>query len=495
MTNTPTKSAPATAAKGHVRQQGSPLDFLLTRSQQVAVLLSMALYFQYFVYRTERLMDSYLTQHTFLHTLRDSIAASPSIPPPPPRVLVFEPRDLSQGIGNIMNGFLAAHMLAMEFNRTLCVSKGWDQFHKAFHVTSQATVEPGQEDPCNNTRIDNEKRSAKLFICVLNYAAPPNECRLQDRLSNSTPIIFFSANTYPRWANSSTYNLVWDDLYEPREALINILPYKVRPSTVVHLRQPDDEDDKRSGLDDDTLTALGMALPNDTFLVTNNIAWYDMFQRSYGWKNPGWHTVKHSALDIMWGDRADNQEEDIEEKEGDRGILELWSDWYTILHADKVYHTHSDFSLSAIHWRDVESKTIQGVNGEGELILTDASWRVDEPMKRVVDRVGDERGSCDRMGDDEYMMFDDNEGVFDDVHDGGYRYDDDEANGMGDEGESAFQRDKLADKATPPKAKWHIPDTFLQKEKPADWTDDAEAEVMNGVPRADDEDPRQYEKR
>jgi hypothetical protein len=181
-TITPTeKSAPAVAKKVPARQHGSPLDFLLTRSQQVAALLSMALYFQFFVYRTERLMDSYLAQHTFLHQLRDSIAASPSIPPPPARVLVFEPRDLSQGIGNTMNGFLAAHMLAMEFNRTLCVSKTWDQFHKAFHVISQAKVEPGQEDPCNNTRIDNQKRSPKSFICILNYASPPNECRLQDR--------------------------------------------------------------------------------------------------------------------------------------------------------------------------------------------------------------------------------------------------------------------------------------------------------------------------
>jgi hypothetical protein len=60
-TITPTeKSAPAVAKKVPARQHGSPLDFLLTRSQQVAALLSMALYFQFFVYRTERLMDSYL---------------------------------------------------------------------------------------------------------------------------------------------------------------------------------------------------------------------------------------------------------------------------------------------------------------------------------------------------------------------------------------------------------------------------------------------------
>jgi hypothetical protein len=99
------------------------------------------------------------------------------------------------------------------------------------------------------------------------------------------------------------------------------------------------------------------------------------------------------------------------------------------------------------------------------------------------------------MGDDGYMMFDENEGVFDDFNGGGYRYDDDEANGMGNEAESVFKRDKPGEVATPPKAKWDIPDTFLQKEKPADWTDDAEAEVMNGVPRADDEDPGQYAKR
>jgi hypothetical protein len=55
----------------------NPLDFLLTQSQQLAAVLTMGLYFQYFVYRTERLMDSYLRRHTFLQQLRDSVAPSP----------------------------------------------------------------------------------------------------------------------------------------------------------------------------------------------------------------------------------------------------------------------------------------------------------------------------------------------------------------------------------------------------------------------------------
>ena len=32
--------------------------------------------------------------------------------------------------------------------------------------------------------------------------------------------------------------------------------------------------------------------------------------------------------------------------------LQMWSDWYTIFHAQRVYHIHSHFSLSAVHWKN-----------------------------------------------------------------------------------------------------------------------------------------------
>ena len=99
----------STMTKHSTVQRRNPLNFLLTQSQQLAAILTMGLYFQYFVYRTERLMDSYLREHTFLQQLRDSVAPSPE--EVKPRYLVFRKTPQGQGIGNIMNGLLAAHML------------------------------------------------------------------------------------------------------------------------------------------------------------------------------------------------------------------------------------------------------------------------------------------------------------------------------------------------------------------------------------------------
>jgi hypothetical protein len=44
--------------------------------------------------------------------------------------------------------------------------------------------------------------------------------------------------------------------------------------------------------------------------------------------------------------------------------------------ARKVYHTHSDFSVSAVHWMDIDSKSIKGYDASrGELVLAEESWR------------------------------------------------------------------------------------------------------------------------
>ena len=45
--------------------------------------------------------------------------------------------------------------------------------------------------------------------------------------------------------------------------------------------------------------------------------------------------------------------------------------------AKKVYHTHSDFSVSAIHWMDLDSKSILGYDPRTQSLgLIDESWRV-----------------------------------------------------------------------------------------------------------------------
>ena len=63
------------------------------------------------------------------------------------------------------------------------------------------------------------------------------------------------------------------------------------------------------------------------------------------------------------------------------------TDWYTMVTAELVVHTHSDFSISAIHWQDLKSKSIGQFNPDtGELKLKEESWRVDGETARIVDR-------------------------------------------------------------------------------------------------------------
>jgi hypothetical protein len=99
--------------------------------------------------------------------------------------------------------------------------------------------------------------------------------------------------------------------------------------------------------------------------------------------------VRHSALkDIVWG--ADPQKgKNVPQN------LQLWSDWYTILtvKTKNVLHTHGDFSLSAIHGMNIDSKTIQAVDGNGKLDLWDEACRRDGETKRLIDR-GPENLHC-----------------------------------------------------------------------------------------------------
>ena len=62
--------------------------------------------------------------------------------------------------------------------------------------------------------------------------------------------------------------------------------------------------------------------------------------------------------------------------------------------AEKVIHTHSDFSLSAIHWRNLESKTILGLDKNGNLDLIDEPWRREHSVIPLVQRKENELKHC-----------------------------------------------------------------------------------------------------
>jgi hypothetical protein len=159
---------------------------------------------------------------------------------------------------------------------------------------------------------------------------------------------------------------------------------------VVHLREPDGPSDYREGLDEESLKVLGETLPAETYLVTNRVAWYDYFESNFRWRHPGWNSVRHSALQYLsWGRRSD------QEQPGNKTAspsLQMWADWYVLVTAEKVYHTRSDFSISAIHWMNIDSLSLQGVEN-GHLKVANESWRVDGETAPLVDRTIDGDGT------------------------------------------------------------------------------------------------------
>jgi hypothetical protein len=325
--------------------------------------------------------ETFALQTTIILANSSSPSSSSSIPTSSiKKFLIFHPIKTNQGLGNVISGLLAAHLFGLEFNRTVCVSREYEGFHQAFEALHNV-------EECKEMESIGEQVT-KSWIRIYNYEGAPNEYRLKENLSSDEPVMHHIGNTYPRWP------VVPDDFfrrfYKPRKALLDTLPWKEPPRVVVHLRQPDGKVDLRKGLDNLTLHTLGRDLPNHTFLVTNRVDWYAFFEY-YGWSYPPWATVRHSAhTRLDWGSVKNvSTHSTSPEEEQSQQNMQMWSDWYTILVADKVYHTHSDFSMSAIHWNNVWSRTIQGshkVNGGSAVLDLDKEYWVGAEYPRLIDR-------------------------------------------------------------------------------------------------------------
>jgi hypothetical protein len=293
------------------------------------------------------------------------------------RYIIYRHVHTDQGIGNVVSGLLAAHLLGIEFNRTVCVSKQYEDFHQAF-----APVHVSAEE-CHLAQSSSVPTPSNT-ISLVNFRMAPRECDVKDRLSGSENVLYFDGNTYPRWPSSIPDHFFHQN-YKPTESLLQTLPWKDPPKTVVHLREADGREDARKGLDTETLEALGRELPSDTFLVTNNVYWYAFFDK-YGWSHPPWSTVRHSGL------------------RGQRQTLQAWADWFTILSAENVYHTFSDFSQSAIHWNNLWGRVIDGTYKSDDqttmLLLNSEYWsKSEEPIPRLVDRDMDGLEGCDEAAE------------------------------------------------------------------------------------------------
>ena len=360
----------------HVTHKDNHRNAIAMRILIVILILSFG---YFFISRPQQILESYLQDHHFGDFLASLQQPAPS---PPFKFIMFHPVEGGQGIGNIMNGLLAAHLLAEEFDRVVCITDHWVDFYKAFVPLHNRTQ-------CADLLQDPTQAKDTERIGLLNFGAPTNECRVKQLLASDQTVLFFTGNTYPRWKEIP--DKYWDQFYTTTERMKRLLQEKWKQpiQTVVHLRLADGEMDSRQGLDPATLTALGSTLPNNTFLVTNNVQWYTFFERQYHWSNPGWSSIRHSAFSSLeWGPTLRNAYTDEDH------MMNLWCDWYTILMAEKVIHTHSDFSLSAIHWRNLESKTIQGVDQNGSLVLIDEPWRREQSVIPLVQRKENELKNC-----------------------------------------------------------------------------------------------------
>ena len=340
------------------------------------------------------------------------------------KFIIFHKIRGAQGAGNHMSGLLAAHLLADEFARVVCVSDHYKDFHVAFESVDPVAMELC---PAILDRYIKEPpyTTGDRTISMLNYhKTPVNECRLKEKLSSAKRVIHMTANTYPRWPQIPPH-VNFFAFYKAKSVLLDILPYPHAstdppPPIVVHLRLPDvSGKDARKGVDEQALHALGELLTPDVerhspFLVTNNVEWYDFFENQYNWSHPIWGRVFHSALGAQWKGRKPKLLP-ISGRNGDTRTLQrkytalrnelgedkweslqLWADWYTLLRAEKVYHTFSDFSLSAVHWMNTWSRTYDGINNStGEMILLEENWIVDGESPRLVDRTGDQLHFCD----------------------------------------------------------------------------------------------------
>lgn len=162
-------------------------------------------------------------------------------------------------------------------------------------------------------------------------------------------------NTYPGWRSDIPLNF-FHQYYRPKSALINVLPYDHTnpPKVVVHLRSPDGNEDNYRGLDEESLQHLGQFIPgNGTYLVTNRPDWYRRFHNCCGWSyDKQWidKPIHHGGMNITWFANGTKILRKKNSASAGNQNLKLWSDWYTMLNADKLYHSPSDFSRSACHW-------------------------------------------------------------------------------------------------------------------------------------------------
>jgi len=124
----------------------------------------------------------------------------------------------------------------------------------------------------------------------------------------------------------------------------------------------------------------------------------------------GWHEVSHSAMGLRWGaeGRTDHKYGSTDKKTQN---LQLWADWFTILLAKQVYHSHSDFSISALHFVGAtNSQVFVGYDSATrQVVMSNEAYIVDGETAPLVARTKHASGTSQlRLCDDEHGIGGDN---------------------------------------------------------------------------------------
>ena len=142
--------------------------------------------------------------------------------------------------------------------------------------------------------------------------------------------------------------------------------------------------DPRLGLNKSSLSAWGNMFPksSETYFVTNSVAFFSRFKKCCAWSHARWEEVFHSAMLHMRSVLNTNTRETPNPETTRQQNLQMWSDWYTILKADTVYHVSYTFRFqyqchpldeqSSINYYGVQyrNQTIGNTNG---ILVT--GWR------------------------------------------------------------------------------------------------------------------------
>lgn len=257
-----------------------------------------------------------------------------------------------------MNGLLAAHLLALRYNRTCCVSH-WPSFMRAF-----------TQNPNTACAVGSKARTIKqLSLWNFGNGQVDKKCWQSgascDVLMQSDEVfIEITGNEYPFQIFPPLPLGLFDSLYAPSKLLTPYLQlYGSWPQTVVHLRAGDNSADKRDGVDSASLDFLVHALPANTFVITNNEKLHRRFVAAGFKAYDAPRGQEHTSLS---GDSAT--------------VLHAWRDWYTIFRAGVVLHTPSAFSESAVRASGAFSRRVRAFDkrtlGNLSAMLVPETWQL-----------------------------------------------------------------------------------------------------------------------